>query len=136
MPTATFAVTIPTTSASASTIAAATTAPTSRAVIVRHRNTSWPVTTMGMTHSPQGVHRPPQRVGDAPGRRFLRVRTGRVHGATLDEHAHKDHKQYAEQAHHVPIFRHPLGNGLQGLLVEQQILELNQRALGVDGTAF
>lgn len=89
-----------------------------------------------MTHSPEGVHRPPQRVGDPPCRRFLRVRTGRVHGATLDEHTHEDHKDDAKQTHHVPILRHPLGNGLQCLLVEQQILEPHQRTLGIHGTAF
>lgn len=142
MPTASFTVAITSTSSSTSAstttpaAAAATTAPATGSVTVRHRNTSRPVTTVVMTHSPQGVHRPPQRVSDPSGRRFLRVGTGRVHGATLDEHPHEDHEQDAEQAHHVPILRHPLGHGLQGLLVEQQVFEPHQGALGIDGTAF
>lgn len=89
-----------------------------------------------MAHPPQRVHRTPQRVLDPPGRGLLRVRAGRVDGAALDEHAHEDDEQDAHQAHHVPVLRDPLGDGLQRLPVEQQVLEPHQWALGVDGAAL
>lgn len=89
-----------------------------------------------MAHPPQRVHRAPQRVLDPPGRGLLRVRARRVDGAALDEHAHEDDEQDAHQAHHVPVLRDPLGDGLQRLPVEQQVLEPHQGALGVDGAAL
>lgn len=89
-----------------------------------------------MAHPPQRVHRAPQRVLDPPGRGFLRVRAGRVDGAAFDEHAHEDDEQDAHQAHHVPVLRDPLGDGLQRLPVEQQVLKPHQRALGVNGAAL
>lgn len=138
MPTATFAVAIiwPSTPATSSAAATAITASTAGPLIVRHRNTSRSVATVMVTHPPERIHWPPESVGDAPCRRFLRVRTGRVDGATLDEHSHHDDEQDAHKAHHVPVFGDPLGHGLERLPVKQQILEPYQRAFGVDGAAL
>lgn len=121
MPTAAIPMDIvqPSTSTS-STSAATTTASTAGPFTVRHRNTSRPVATTAvmMAHPPQRVHRAPQRVLDPPCWGLLRVRAGRVDGAALDEHAHEDNEQDAHQAHHVPVLRDPLGNGLKRLAVE------------------
>jgi hypothetical protein len=59
-----------------------------------------------------------------------------VDGKTSDEDGHEDNKSDAHQEHGPPELCHPLGNGEEGLLIEQQVLESGQRTFGIDLSAL
>lgn len=60
-----------------------------------------------------------------------RIRGWSVNSEALNENSHKYDKGDAKQQHGPPELSHPLDNGEEGLLVEEQVLEPDQRALGV-----
>ena len=57
-------------------------------------------------------------------------------GKAADKNSHEDDEGDAHQEHGPPELGHPLGNGEEGLLIEQQVLESGQRTFSIDFSAL
>ena len=59
-----------------------------------------------------------------------------VDGKAANEDGHEDDEGDAHKKHGPPELGHPLRNGEEGLLIEQQVLESCQRTFGIDLSAL
>lgn len=59
-----------------------------------------------------------------------------MHGTAFYEHAHEDDKQDTHAYDGVPVFGDPVGDSLQCLLVQEEILETYQWSFGVNSATL
>jgi len=59
-----------------------------------------------------------------------------VGSEALDEERHEDDEAHAHQQHGVPVRRDPLCDGEERLLVQQDVLQSDQRTLGINLSTF
>jgi len=59
-----------------------------------------------------------------------------VHGTAFDKRPHDHDEGHAHENHQIPVIDNPLGHRLQGLPVEQQILQPHQRSICIHGSTL